>query len=208
MIAGLIVPEFDYDLHSFAINGKAVPGVTRVLQSAGVGFSPIEGGFEIDPAVLEAARERGTNGDLAITLYEQGILDWDSLDEDSTDALAKYIDWKESIGYEPELIQQPLYSQRFDVCGIPDSVGWIGEEFALIDIKMSSGGLKPWHALQLAAYAAMVDGEGMRKPPQRYVLDLKLKKAKLRRVETDVEHDWSVFRAARAIYDWRNLNDC
>ena len=205
MIPGLIVPDFDEDLHRFTYQGKPCAHVTGVLKSAGVGFQSQENGFEIDPGVLEAARDRGTNGDLAVTLWENGILDYDSLDEDSEDALSKYITWKESSGYVPELIQQPLYSAKFDVCGIPDSVGWIGEEFALIDIKMSSGGLKPWHTLQLAFYASMVCGARI---PERYILDLKLKKAKLRKVESDIANDWTVCAAARLIARWRETNAC
>jgi hypothetical protein len=205
MIPGLIVPDFDEDLHAFTFRGHKCAHVTGVLQAAGVGFKSEENGFEIDDGVLEAARDRGTNGDLAVTLWENGILDPDSLDEDSEDALNKYIAWKDSSGYVPELIQQPLYSDRFDVCGIPDSVGWIGEEFAVIDIKMSSGGLKPWHTLQLAFYASMVCKARI---PERYVLDLKLKKAKLRKVESDVVSDWTVCAAARTISLWRETNEC
>jgi hypothetical protein len=205
MIPGLIVPDFDEDLHAFTFRGHKCAHVTGVLQAAGVGFKSEENGFEIDPGVLEAARDRGTNGDLAVTLWENGILDPDSLDEDSAAALDKYIAWKDSSGYVPELIQQPLYSERFDVCGIPDSVGWLGEEFAVIDIKMSSGGLKPWHTLQLAFYASMVCNARI---PERYVLDLKLKKAKLRKVESDVNNDWTVCAAARTIAYWRETNEC
>ena len=66
---------------------------------------------------------------------------------------------------------------------------------------------EPEAAALLAAAGADVR-DGTARIPERYVLDLKLKKAKLRKVETDVVSDWTVCAAARTISLWRETNEC
>jgi hypothetical protein len=203
----IIIPDFDEETHTFRVDGRVVPGVTSILKSAGIGHSDTtEDGFEVSEDVMEAARDRGTDAHYACQLLDEGDLDWDSLDEEIEPYVAGYERWKESVGFVPDLIEQALYNETDDYCGIVDRCGWIGEERVVVDLKTGSGGLKPWHSVQTAAYAACLPEE---KWPQRIVLVLKATTKKgfteYRFSPKTAEWDYEVFKAARTLWTFREL---
>lgn len=202
----VIVPDFDPEAHCFCVDGRAVPGVTAVLKAAGIGHSDTtDSGYEIREEVMEAARERGADAHYACQLLDEGDLDWDSLEDDVLPRVEAYARWLEDSGFVADAIEQPLYHKEFDYAGIPDRAGWIGEQRVVVDLK-PAGAAKPWHQIQLAAYAAFFkEGEW----PERIVLELGCDTKKGYRERhfspASAEWDWEVFQAALTIHTFKVL---
>jgi hypothetical protein len=205
-----LVPDFDEETHTFRVDGRIVPSVTGILKAAGIGHTgTTDEGFEISEEVMEAARDRGTDAHLACQLLDESDLDWDSLDEEIEPYVTGYQNWKDAAGFVPDLIERPLYNETDDYCGIVDRAGWIGDERVVVDIKTGSGGLKPWHPIQTAAYAACIPGaKGIW--PTRIVLVLKATTKKgfteYRFSPRTAEWDYEVFKAARTIWTFKELS--
>jgi hypothetical protein len=203
----VIVPDFDPESHEFRVDGRIVPSVTAILMAAGIGHTDTtDEGFEINEDVMERARDRGTDAHFACQLLDEGDLDWDSLDEEIEPYVAGYERWKDQIGFVPDMIEAPLYNAADDYCGIVDRAGWIGDERVVVDIKTGSGGLKPWHPIQTVAYAACIPTRGIW--PTRIVLCLKAKKGytEYRFSPQTAERDYEFFKAARAIWSFKELS--
>lgn len=205
-LQSLVIPvEFDEYAHSYCLDSVPKPGVTSILRASNIGFRPdSDEGYMIDEGTLENARERGKNVALAMKLWLADDLDESSLDDDVAFALDKFKAWVDQAGFVCVLSEAALYSPEFDCCGSLDIAGWIGDDFWLLDAKNGGGGLKPWHEIQLAAYASMIKHPSIK----RGVLDLKpsLKKAKVREFPTDDRYARSVFASARQLWTWRDLH--
>ena len=132
---------FDHVGHRYAVSGHDVPSVTQRIEAAGL----------LGPAVSfysSAAAERGTRVHLA-------CLDLDlkrtvTLPDDERGYLDSYSQWCTMIAPTWTLLEQPHYSAAYDTAGTADRIGTIGGAPVVLDLK--TGGLAPWHGLQLAMY--------------------------------------------------------
>ncbi len=178
-----------------AADGRVVPSVTQILTDAGL----------IDTQwFTEQATIRGTYIHEATALDDADDLDCDTLD----DSLAGYVaGWRAFLyetGAEILSIEERVCSPTFTYAGTLDRrVMFQGAEW-VVDIK--SGGPLRWHALQTAAYAALVEA-GPRHlsqpgPLKRATVHLKANGRYSFTPHAD-RTDFDIFSATVALYHWK-----
>lgn len=140
--------SFDPETHTYTIQGKPVPGVTRVLRAL-LRF----GGAS--PEVIAAACEMGTKVHQVVELEEEGTLDEDELDPILEPSLLQYRRFKAATGFRCTHSEQLVYSTRYGFAGCLDLSGIFpaapADEIALIDVKTGSS-LPPTVGPQTAGY--------------------------------------------------------
>ena len=140
---------FDEESHSYTLDGKAVPGVTKPLELL-YDFRFVK---EED---LERARDLGKKVHKTIELFEAGTLKRDSLHKTLNNHLLQWEKFKEDFGYIPAGFETFVASRRWGYCGCMDSHGILlpqGElpEFELLlDVKTGEDYLP--HELQTEGY--------------------------------------------------------
>jgi hypothetical protein len=150
MLSALTVPlsapathlRFDPVEHRYFLGSQELPGVSRII-------SELSG----SPWYTEEGRDRGRDIHLATRYSDEDDLHLDSCEEISGFVLA----WRRFLsesGFVIELIEEPLHSPKFHYAGTPDRVGVLHAARAVIDIK--GGAPEPWHGVQLAGYAQML----------------------------------------------------
>ncbi|MCP4102596.1 MAG: hypothetical protein GY750_14420 [Lentisphaerae bacterium] len=184
--------EFNATNHEYRLNGVVIPGVTSVLETAGLSdFS------QVKQQTLELAAIRGSYVHQACELFDCKRLDIDSLDEE----VAAYFGAWQSFRYDfkPEftLIEQRVFNPKLHYAGTLDRLGYIGDKNVLLDIKT---GVKSFvHGPQLAAYAACLPDE----VSERWTVYLNVSG------EYHIEHhndpqDWPVFLSALNVYNYKH----
>lgn len=134
--------EFDAETHTYRYGGRVVPGVTSVLE-------PLQYLDGVPWAVLEAAREFGTNVHLACHLWNQNELDLRALDPALLPYLRGWTRFLEESGFIVTASEQRVYN-KIGYAGTADAFGtWQGTTWVL-DIK--SGVVPDTVGPQLAAY--------------------------------------------------------
>jgi hypothetical protein len=149
--------EFDERTHAYTHNGVCVPSVTRTLDMAGlVSFDAVR------KDILERKSEIGTMVHLATHYYDEGVLDWDSVNEDCKGRIEAWANFRADTGFVPRIIEVPfLASMNGMTFGLkPDRIGVFGKAEAIIDLKTSAS-VEDWVGVQTAGYALGVpDIEG------------------------------------------------
>jgi hypothetical protein len=194
------VLTFDPARHRYFYNGRPVPNVTRILESAGM--------LDFGGASFEAmqnARELGTLVHETVALDNVGRLDMDSVDEDIVGYLIGWRRFRRETGFVPRLVERRVYHASFRYAGTLDAEGELRAcSAALVDIK--SGSKQRATGPQTAAYDAALMSEykanGKRKrfgvyltPDGRYDL-----------VPYDDREDFAVFMAALSLFNWKGLS--
>jgi hypothetical protein len=138
---------FDPDAHLYTLDGKPVPGVTRVLEATGM----------INYDFLGARRsyylERGRKVHQATHADDEGRLDETGESEEVMGYVAGWRSFRRDYGFVPNRIEQRVCSRRLGYAGTLDRTGYVRHGHELIlDIK--SGIAPPAVRYQLAAYAA------------------------------------------------------
>lgn len=161
---GAIV-EFDAEDHSYFVDGKEKPSVTRILKDEGLG---IDYGAVPDE-VLEAAAERGTDvhhGCGLISLH--GVKAWRERDPylmaricEAVPAtrwgyLDSFAQWAERYNWRALHVERVVYSKVHDYIGTLDgwgmaTIGAVVDQPLLIDIKTRHAAIGDGY--QTAAYA-------------------------------------------------------
>lgn len=136
---------FDATAHRYRVGEHELPGVTRILQDAGLAdFSA--------PWFTEAARERGTMVHAAIALDNEGALDEASLDPALVGYVAGWRRYLTESGAVVEHYEQPVCDRQIGYAGTLDAI--VQEpgqpRRTLLDIKPA---LYPSVGPQTAAYA-------------------------------------------------------
>lgn len=135
---------FDAASHTYAFNGKPVPGVTTILK-------PITDFSGVPPQVLEAAADFGTAVHLACELDDLGQLDESTLDAALVPYLKAWRQFSADHAVEWQLIEKPVYHPVMRYAGTLDRFGRVDGLNSVVDIK-SSAQLYPSVGPQLAAY--------------------------------------------------------
>jgi len=133
----------DPEEHIYRLDDRRVRSVTQVL-------SPFLTFDLVRADVLEFALKRGSAVHLAAQYDDEGLLDEGSVGPFITPYLGAYRRFRRESGFEPEFIEQMVYSERYDFAGMLDRIGRLNARRILLDIK--SGDPEGWHALQLAGY--------------------------------------------------------
>lgn len=139
---------FDIESHTYRYAGKIVPGVTRVLE-------PLQMLQGVPWAVLEAARDFGTNVHLACHLWNQGELDVATLDPFLIPYLKGWIAFVQETGFVVTASEQRLFNRSLQYAGTADVLGEWQRTSWVADIK--SGIVPDTVGLQTAAYQQAAD---------------------------------------------------
>lgn len=118
------------------------PRVSAILEAVGLG----DDYSQVPPAVLERARERGSDGHALIEAHAYGFLEPDQV------APPAYRAFLEESGWQPEATEFEVRSERWRFVGHPDQRGWMLARRGLLDFKFRDTlDLEPVKR-QLAAY--------------------------------------------------------
>lgn len=143
---------FDEAAHEYRANGVVVPSVTQVLKSLGYAdysMVPLD--------VLERKRQIGSLVHQACHFYDEG--DFDESDFDKFPVVKKrfeaYKKFRTVTGYVPHVNEGRQIGELFGMrYGMQfDSIGKVGKQWWLVDIKNASGGPQRGWGIQTAAYA-------------------------------------------------------
>jgi len=181
---------FDYAQHEYELDGLPIPGVSEILQGAGLSdprwFKPehAQRGHDIHSIIEQYNRAKEVSpGEYA------GYLD-------------QYInfldDWDLAVNYAEHMD----YHKLFKYAGTRDIIGLdANHEDIIIDIK--SGQPMPWHSLQLCAYGLIGIPEEREEKKNPRIVALYLKEDGYKAVEYDYR-DKEVFLSALRIWKWKN----
>lgn len=189
--------DFDAATHTYTLEGRAIPNVTRVLE-------PLEHFDKVPPSILEYASERGTAVHRATELYDTGELDEASLDDELVPYLEGWKKFLDESGFQILRIERRVYHERYRYAGTLDRQGILGDDPWIIDIKTVSQ-LSPVTGLQTAAYADPAHEDKRTKAPRRGAVQLR-PDGTYRLKEYREQTDFAVFLAALNLYNWRNRN--
>jgi hypothetical protein len=182
-----------------------LPSVTTVLAGCGMidtsqyRMKKLADGREIDP------RTFGQYVHSACHMDWKGTLDEDTLDA----ALLPYVEaFRAFRAATPALtivgMEQPNYHHTYQYAGTPDIFGlWDGAGGivpCIIDIK--AGGKEPWHQLQSAAYALMINGNHYCNRAALYLDD----DGRFNLDPHQKRQDGQIFLSALAVYNWKRNN--
>ena len=163
--------------------------MTDILKEAGL----------IDTAFMtEYHRDRGSAVHLAIALLNEDDLDEGSLDEDVARYMPAYKAFIREVKPEIEQSEVAVENKALGYCGTADSIIRIRGRRGALDHKC--GGPSPWHQLQLAGYTGCFPD-----PLARWNLYLR-PDGNYRLIEHTGRQDWTVFKAALLLSQWRKAN--
>ena len=148
--------EMDEASHQYFVDGEPKLSVTQILKMCGM----VDSDF-----YTEYGRWRGSETHKATHYYDEHDLDQRTIDDKIRPFVKGWIKFREDTKFQPTLIEEPLFSDRFHFCGRPDRRGFFknnGEKAEdsnnVIDIKTYPGGAPPWWTrFQLAAYGHLLD---------------------------------------------------
>jgi len=188
--------SFDESLHKYTWHGNTVPSVTQILNVLGC-----YEGVPVDALAIASAR--GTAVHKATELYDMGVLDWATVDDEVLGYLEGYIKFIDD--YKPEIIsiEERMYHDKLGYAGTPDRFYVIKGSLACVDLK-SSFKLMPATAPQTAAYVELKN-QGLKstdKIKKRYGLRLS-KDGNYELKEYKSPTDFSLFISCLNVVRWK-----
>lgn len=145
--------------HRYFLCGREIPGNTAVLRASGYGH---DFGTEQDLA-------RGKAAHLATRYFDEGGVEWTTLDRRLEGYVAGWAAFRRISGFVPRMIEVALVCNRHDFATRPDRVGLLNGRWALVQIK--TGGLDPSVGLQTAGEQLAVE-ERLKRAVERFVVVL------------------------------------
>jgi hypothetical protein len=185
--------SFDPDKHQYRLGASVLPSVTQVL-------SLLQDWGNVDPAVLAAKAEIGTQVHDLVDQYNRGTLDEPAVDPRLWPI---FCDWRDFV------IDTDARCIASEVCmadpvlgyaGTADSVMRINGRVCLVDVK--TGLVPKTVGPQTAAYARLWDREHPELKIRRR-LCVQLTGDGYRMTECKDLADWSVFQSCLNIHHWR-----
>lgn len=182
--------SYDPDLHRYTLDGRVIPGITRVLELTGF----------VDKAwFTEASRRRGTDVHRACWFLAEKDLDWNTVAPEHRARVEGFARFLEDVKPTLALAETPLYSERYQFGGTPDFMFHVGRETWIVDVKTGKAGLAA--ELQTAAQRVLLEGRfpgafGMR--AKRFALELPAE-GKYRLIPHDDAGDETMFLNALAM---------
>lgn len=191
--------EFDEATHIYRLNGRIVPSVTQLMDSAGL--ISFEG---IPPAVLERKKLIGSAVHKACELDDLGVLDEATVGEVIAPYLAAYRRFKRETAFVPMLIEARVAEPILGYAGTLDRTGIIRGEPGQIDLKTTAA-LSPAVGVQTAAYERALYADPSYDGPRNLARHaLQLRDDGTYRLETYKDpRDFSVFAALATVHHWK-----
>jgi hypothetical protein len=139
---------FEKDTHTYwDSSGNPIPSVTQLLA-----FGKIVNFDAVREEIRIRSMKRGTSVHWTTELNDLGALNRRTVPKALRGYLMGWRTWRERSGFQPVLIEKPFISPH-GYAGTPDRAGYIGGDWAIVDLKSGEGGIAEWVGLQLAAYA-------------------------------------------------------
>ncbi len=138
------VIEFDYDTHTYTVNGEDYPSLHRILEENGL----------IDTRYYKPAyAERGKAIHELTALLDRELITIDDIDEYKGYCEA-WLQFK--ADFKPEFIdiEKPVANAIYKYACTPDRTCIINGKYAIVDIK--SGSPEDWHGIQMGAQVMAV----------------------------------------------------
>lgn len=175
--------SFDYARHKYYLDGKPIPGVSEILEGAGLS----------DPRwYKDGSAQKGTDIHSVIEQYNKGELE-------SAGEYSGYLQaWREFLSDREitvESAEERMYHPLYRYAGTIDCTGSCGSSRVLVDVK--TGVEQRWHKLQVAAYGLLCD--------QPELVIVYLKEDGYRAVDSDYR-DKEVFLSALRCWKWSNYD--
>ena len=125
-----------------------LPRVSEILAAVGLGpdFGPVP------PAVLEAARARGTAVHSLIEAHHYGYLDESAITAEVAPYYSAYLKFLAESGHEPTSSEFEVVHPAWHYVGHPDRLGWQLGKRGITDWKTGETVDLPAAGRQLAAY--------------------------------------------------------
>jgi len=140
--------EFNSEPHEYRIKGIWVPSITQCLSAAGFDYWK-----DVNPRLLERNRKFGKNFHRARELYDNGTLDFKTLDKAFWPYLDQWARVKKDYGIRVLKSEEIVYSQKYMSAGTMDIKVIYKGDLAVIDTKLVFE-VYPSTNLQLAGYQA------------------------------------------------------
>lgn len=199
------VVSFDAASHRYAVDGRPVLYVSKILELAGLGVDY----SAIPPAVLQHARDRGSHVDQCCDLFDEGDLDWASVHPEAVPYVRAWARFRERERFVSMVRQGVVYHPELDYAGMPDDFGTIGSTAVLVERKATAK-LSDTYALQAALYGMPgIEWDGLPFRVERRLIVQVRKDGDYRLLDCDAEarrvgrDDFAAARAAVAVARWR-----
>lgn len=180
--------------HRYSYDGVPVPGVTSVLQAAGL----LDFGGA-SPEAMAFAGARGTAAHTACELDDKNDLVEESVQDEILGYLTAWRKFRAETGFVPETIEERVYHERYKYAGTLDRIGVFQGVESLIDLK--TGTPQRATGVQLAGYAMAVDLKSGHRLP-RYAIHLQ-QDGNYKLIRYTNPSDFAVFIAALTLYNWK-----
>ena len=177
--------------HEYTAHGVKYPSVTQVISSAGL--------YGDTSFFTDYSRDRGTFVHLAIQLHLSGELDEDTIDPVILPYFEAWTSFVKEAGYVSDECEKVMASDIYHFAGTIDHIGHLNGHFCLLDVK--SGAPSPSHAIQTAGYSILLKHPGVK----RFSLYLK-DNGTYKLIENKDRQDEQIFKAALAVYFWKQNN--
>lgn len=186
--------NFEADTHTYTDeDGKILPSVTQILQGVGI----------IVPTIFApGAAAFGTSVHEILECIDKGFMTAASFeDTDASGYVKAYTQFLTDTKFKVTSVELIHAHEEYRYAGTVDRIGlWpTSTQKCVIDLK--TGSKQPWHALQTAAYAMLIDPA---KPYnlERYCLYLK-RTGKYKLEQYKDRNDYSIFTAALLVHKWK-----
>jgi hypothetical protein len=193
--------KFDAVANVYRLGDRTLPRVTDII-------NPLLQFANINPQVLEYARQKGQAIHAAVKLHNADDLDINSLDPA---IIPRYEAWLKFLADKKPVIlgfEQPMYSSIYNYAGTPDLWMAMDDDIWLPDIKPNS--LLIWYPIQLSGYQQILKEQLSLPQARRATLQLKddgkYRFTPYQRVED--AKDMSTFLSLLNIISWRQCHDC
>ena len=194
--------QLDSKTHTYTKDGLKVPGVTKVLQAAGlIDFS------KVPQDILTRALKFGSAVHKATELHDKGRLDPASVDPAIEPYLNSWFKFLDDTGFiiEPDSIEVKVYSEKYGYAGKYDRIGRLNDKRTVVDISTSID-FSDAKSIQTAAYQE-AENENLpvkQRVKQREIVQLKGNGTYALAPEGFfAKNDFSVFLAALTLWNWK-----
>ncbi len=122
---------FDPEPHTYTYRGVRYQSVSQIIRAAGLSqdFSMVP------PEIMAVAQHRGRMVHLACQLFDEGRLDFSTVDERISGYVNAYILFRMEREVKMIDVERQLLSPDLGYAGTPDRVVWMDGRRAIIDLK-------------------------------------------------------------------------
>lgn len=183
---------FNQETHEYKEHGIKYPSVTQVIAASGM--------YGDTSYFTDYSRDRGTFVHTVIQWHLSGDLDEATIDPIIMPYFEEWKRFEKEADYVPECCEKIMASDLYHFAGMVDHIGHLNGHYCLIDVK--TGAPNPAHAIQTAAYKILLNHAGVK----RFTLYLN-DEGKYKLTENKDGQDQQVFKAALAVYFWKQNNN-